>query len=53
MPRLSLTDARLRALKPVTRQTFFDAATPGFAVRVTPKGARTFVIVHGPEKARK
>src|SRR4051812_7910774 len=53
MPRLSLTDATLRALKPATRLTYFDTSTPGFAVRVTPKGARTFVIVYGPEKARK
>jgi len=53
MPRLTLTDATLRSLKPATRQTFFDAATPGFAVRVSPRGARTFVIVYGPEKARR
>jgi hypothetical protein len=53
MPRLNLTDAALRSLKPATRQTFFDTSTPGFAVRATPTGSRTFVIVYGPEKARK
>jgi integrase len=53
MPLLNLTDAALRSLRPDTRQTFFDTATPGFAVRATPRGSRTFVIVYGPEKARK
>jgi len=53
MPQLNLTDAALRSLRPDKRQTFFDTATPGFAVRATPTGSRTFVIVYGPEKSRK
>lgn len=53
MPLLNLTDAALRNLKPKKRLNFFDTATPGFAVRATPTGRRTFVIVYGPEKARK
>src|SRR5580700_1868750 len=53
MPRVALTDLTLKNLKPEKRATYFDMSTPGFAVRATPSGAKTFVIVHGPERARK
>jgi integrase len=53
MPRIALTELALRHLKPEGRTTYFDATTPGFALRATPGGARTFVIVHGPERARR
>jgi integrase len=53
MPLLNLTDAALRNLKTQKRQTFFDTSTPGFGVRCTPAGVKTFVIIYGPEKARK
>src|ERR1700719_2407483 len=53
MSRLILKDMALKTLKPAKRETYFDASTPGFAVRITPAGTKTFVIVHGPERARK
>jgi Arm DNA-binding domain len=46
--RKTLTDRALKALKPApagSRTEIYDAVVPGLAVRVTPKGQRTFVLV--------
>src|SRR5712691_36484 len=53
MPIITLTDAAIRNLKSVSRATYFDAALRGFGLRVTPSGAKTFVIVYGTERARR
>ncbi len=53
MPRVALTDMTLKHLKPEKRETYFDIALAGFAVRCTPNGVKTFVIVHGKERDRK
>lgn len=53
MPVITLTDLALKNLTTDGRATYFDAALRGFAVRVTPNGAKTFVIVHGKERDRK
>jgi hypothetical protein len=47
MPKKTLTDRALRALKPAApgkRYMITDAIVPGLAVRVTDKGQRTFVL---------
>jgi integrase len=47
MPRTVLTDARLRALKPMPsgqRYEVLDAIVPGLIVRVSGKGKRTFML---------
>ena len=46
-----LTDISVRALKPTDRQrTYFDASLPGFGVRVSPGGTKTFVLMHGQHR---
>jgi hypothetical protein len=43
-----LTDRTLKALKPAeagTRYIVWDVAVPGFGVRVTDKGRRTFIVM--------
>ena len=45
MPHLRLTDRRLQALRTDRPQEdFFDASLPGFSIRVTPDGRKTFVL---------
>jgi integrase len=53
MARINLTDKKVASLKvdgttkkgvPLTRQDFWDAVVPSLAVRVTDKGAKTFVL---------
>jgi integrase len=47
MPRVSLTDARIRALKPAPtdqRYEVLDAIVPGLIVRVTDTGKRTLML---------
>jgi integrase len=48
MPRKVLTDRGLKALKPAAagkRYDVMDGVVPGFGVRVTDKGKRTFILV--------
>ena len=45
--RKTLTDRTIQSLKPAatgTRYTLYDALVPGFGIRVTDKGKRTFVV---------
>ena len=47
MPKRNLTDRTLKALKPAKpgqRYELWDAVVPGFGIRVTDKGRRTFVL---------
>jgi integrase len=49
MSKRNLTDRLLKSLKPAkagARYEIMDAVVPGFGVRVTDKGQRTFVLVH-------
>jgi hypothetical protein len=64
MPRKMLTDRADMALKPAPlgkRCEIIDAGVPGFGVRVTDKGERTFILLarfpgsptkSGPDKPR-
>lgn len=48
MPRLKLTDLKLKGLKPAgvgDRYDVMDAVVPGLGVRVTDKGQRTFILL--------
>jgi len=47
MPTMALTDRSIAALKgrPV-RVDYFDRALPGFGVRVSPAGRKTFILLH-------
>jgi len=46
MPRKRLTDRTLKALKPTrTRYDVMDTDVPGFGVRVTERGQRTFILI--------
>jgi integrase len=48
MPRRTLTDRYLKSLKqaaPGTRSEYWDAIVPGFGVRVTDKGCKSFVLL--------
>jgi integrase len=49
MPRLS--DTTIRNLKPGPRQMFYrDETVRGFGIRVSPKGTKTFVLMHGADR---
>jgi Arm DNA-binding domain/Phage integrase family len=46
MPKRTLNDRGLRALKPAKqRYEIMDAVVPGFGIRVTEQGTRTFILV--------
>ena len=47
MARTNLSDAKVRSLKPIAgkRYDVMDAQVPGFGVRVTDKGLRTFILL--------
>jgi hypothetical protein len=47
MPRIKLTDRSIAGLKPSTVQRdYFDLALPGFGVRVSPHGTKSFVLIY-------
>lgn len=48
MPKIFLTDRKVRSLAPAapgTRYDIMDEAVPGFGVRVTDRGAKTFILI--------
>ena len=53
MPRISLTDATIRALKPTGKQeTYWCNLTPNFALRMSQKGGKSFFVMLGRERKR-
>ena len=47
MARIALTDAKVKSIKAApkgTRQQYMDALVPGFGVRVTDKGVKTYIL---------
>src|SRR5437867_2705039 len=46
-----LTEFSIKALKPERRQlTYFDGSIPGFGLRISPGGTKTFVLMHGKNR---
>lgn len=54
MPQTKLTDVTIRSLNaPEKGQvTHWDTALPGFGVRVSQGGTKTFIVIHGPTRKR-
>lgn len=54
MPTTPLTDLSIKALSPPAKgqTTYWDSGTPGFGLRISQGGARTFVVVYGVERRR-
>ena len=53
MPRISLTDVTIRALKPTGKQeTYWCNLTPNFALRMSQKGGKSFFVMLGRERKR-
>lgn len=51
MPTITLTDRKIASLKPTTEQIdYFDRAFPGFGVRVSPNGRKSFVLLYRTNK---
>src|SRR5467141_1093279 len=47
MPRIKLTKSAIAALPtPKSEVVYWDAASPGFGVKVTPKGRKVFVVLY-------
>jgi hypothetical protein len=47
MPRLELTKSAIDALPtPAADTVYWDAAAPGFGVKITPKGRKVFVVLY-------
>lgn len=51
---MSLTDAQIKRLKAPEKgqKTYFDDALPGFGVRVSQGGTKTFIALCGPKRKR-
>jgi integrase len=53
LPRISLADATIRALKPTGKQeTYWCNLTPNFALRMSQKGGKSFFVMLGRERKR-
>src|SRR5437660_5039581 len=53
VPRISLTDATIRALRPTGRQeTYWCNLTPNFALRMSQKGGKSFFVMLGRDRKR-
>jgi integrase len=53
VPRISLTDATIRALKSTGKQeTYWCNLTPNFALRISQKGGKSFFVMLGRERKR-
>lgn len=55
MPKAHLTDITVRSLKPPPpgrNITYFDDQTPGFGIRVSYSGRKTWIVMRGKERAR-
>jgi integrase len=53
VPRISLTDATIRSLKPTGRQeTYWCNLTPNFGLRLSQKGGKSFFVLLGRERKR-
>ena len=52
MTKKRLSDLLIQKLKVEHRaqETFFDAALPGFGLRVTKRGTKSFVLMHGKDR---
>src|SRR5437667_5696387 len=47
MPRIKLTKSAIDAIpSPASDEVYWDAAFPGFGVKVTPKGRKVFVVLY-------
>jgi Arm DNA-binding domain len=47
MPRLKLTKSAIDALpKPPKDIVYWDSVSPGFGVKVTPKGRKVFIVLY-------
>jgi hypothetical protein len=47
MPRANITDRMLTSLKPARELVeWWDKSTPGFGIRVTPKGKKTWFVMY-------
>ena len=47
MPKVNLTNRKLQSLKPLSQRIdYFDSTLPGFCVRVTPRGVKTFAVMY-------
>lgn len=55
MPRTTLSDRLVMHLEPPDsgQVTYWDQRTPGFGVRVSHGGSKSFVVVYGPNRTRK
>lgn len=54
MPTTTLTNLSIKALTPPAKgqTTYWDNSTPGFGLRISQGGTKTFVVVHGIERRR-
>jgi integrase len=53
MPKMKLTDLTIKALKPPESfTTYWDTSLPGFGVRCSPKGKKTFTVMYGEDRQR-
>jgi len=54
VPKLTITDISLKSLAPPAKGqvTYWDESTPGFGLRVSQGGTKSFVVVHGVNRQR-